>query len=157
MAPWNQALRTGTLAGSIASLTSMVALLAAGRREAGTPIAPLNAVSHWIWGDRALWQQRASWRHTVAGYVIHHGASVFWGVLYAKAWAAREGASRRPVPTLAGAGVAAGAACLVDLRLTPHRLTPGFEHQLSRPALGAVYACFALGLAAGAMLAARRR
>ena len=155
MSPWKQSLRTGALAGSLASITSMAALLVAGRRQAGTPIAPLNAISHWIWGDRALRQEQADLRHTLTGYLIHHAASVFWGVLYARAWATRREA-QAPRPALAGAAVASSVACFVDYRLTPRRLTPGFEHHLSRPALGMVYGCFALGLAAGALLAARR-
>lgn len=155
MSPWKQALHTGVIAGSLASLTSMAALLAAGRRQAGTPIAPLNATSHWIWGDRALRQEQPSLRHTATGYLIHHAASVFWGVIYARVWATRRRATS-PRAALAGAAVTSGVACLVDYRLTPQRLTPGFEHHLSRPALGAVYACFALGLAAGALLGARR-
>ena len=57
----------------------------------------------------------------------------------------------------AGAVTAAAVACFVDYRLTPRRLTPGFEHRLSSKALLAVYACFAVGLAIGSMAAARRR
>jgi len=33
--------------------------------------------------------------------------------------------------------------------LTPKRLTPGFEHELSRTAMAGVYAAMAVGLAAG--------
>jgi hypothetical protein len=42
-------------------------------------------------------------------------------------------------------------ACFVDYRMTPERLTPGFEHRLSSRALLGVYACFAVGLALGSM------
>ena len=53
-------------------------------------------------------------------------------------------------PTLtivaAAVGVAAGA-CLVDLRCTPRRLTPGFERRLRPSSLAVVYGAFALGLA----------
>ncbi|HSV79850.1 MAG TPA: hypothetical protein VLK85_11705 [Ramlibacter sp.] len=41
---------------------------------------------------------------------------------------------------------ASAVACFVDYRLTPKRLTPGFEHRLGKPELANVYACFALGL-----------
>jgi hypothetical protein len=52
---------------------------------------------------------------------------------------------------LLGAAATSAAACFVDFRLTPHRFTPGYEHRLSDSALAAVYAAFAVGLAAGAM------
>ena len=52
---------------------------------------------------------------------------------------------------LLGAAATSAAACLADFRLTPHRFTPGHEHRLSNTALAAVYAAFAVGLAAGAM------
>jgi len=41
--------------------------------------------------------------------------------------------------------------------MTPQRLTPGFEHRLSTPALLEVYTSFALGLALGSMVMGRRR
>lgn len=151
---WKQALREGAIAGSCASVASAAALLAAGRHNGQHPAAPVNAVSHWLWGDPALRRDAPSWRHTFAGYVVHHGASIFWAVLHARAWGIRPRA-RRPLPALAGSAVAAGLACWVDYRLTPARFTPGFEHRLSRGQMAAVYASLALGLAAGSLLAQR--
>jgi hypothetical protein len=156
MRSWRSTLREGFIAGSVASILSVAALLVAGRRGPQRPAAPVNAISHWLWGDGALHQDEPSLRHTASGYLIHHAASVFWGVLHARAWGERAEA-KRPLPALAGAAVAAGVACFVDFRMTPHRLTPGFEHRLSRPALAGVYTCFAIGLALGSLLAGRRR
>jgi hypothetical protein len=156
MTDWKQALREGVISGSMASLLSTAALAQAGRRENGTPAAPVNAISHWLWGRPALRQDRPTLRHTLVGYLIHHCASVFWGVLHAGAWGHRSGA-KRPVPALAGATAAAAIACFVDYRMTPERLTPGFEHRLSTAAMVAVYGCFALGLALGSMAAGRTR
>ena len=152
MNQWIQALREGAFAGTLASLLSTVALLVAGRRENGDAAAPVNAISHWFWGRCALRQDGPSLRHTLAGYLIHHGASVFWGTLHARAWGCRPRA-KQPGPALAGAATAAAVAYFVDYRLTPQRLTPGFEHRLSSGALFAVYACFALGLAIGSVAA----
>lgn len=148
-------MREGLIAGSVASAVSTVALLAAGRKEPRRALAPVNAISHWIWGDLALRQNEPSLRHTMTGYLIHHAASVFWAVLHARAWGERREA-KRPGPALAGAAAAAGVACFVDYQMTPQRLTPGFEHRLSRPAMAGVYAGFAIGLALGSLLAARR-
>jgi hypothetical protein len=156
MGPWKKALREGAIAGSVASLASTAALAAVGRRENGSAAAPINATSHWLWGRPALRKDRPSLRHTLTGYAVHHGASVFWATLHARVWGTRPQA-RQPGPALAGAAAAAAVACFVDYRLTPERLTPGFEHRLSRKAMFAVYACFALGLAAGSMAAAAAR
>jgi hypothetical protein len=154
MTSWEQALREGLVAGSVASLLSTVALALAGHRENGHAAAPVNAISHWFWDRQAL---RANWpslRHTLAGYLVHHGASVFWGTLHARAWGCRPQA-KQPGPALAGAAAAAAFAYFVDYQLTPQRLTPGFEHRLSSRAMLAVYACFALGLAIGSVAAPR--
>lgn len=148
-------MREALIAGSVASVVSTAALLVAGRKEPRRALAPVNAISHWIWGDLALHQDEPSLRHTLTGYLIHHAASVFWAVLHARAWGERPQA-KRPGPALAGAAAAAGVACFVDYQMTPQRLTPGFEHRLSRPAMAGVYASFAIGLALGSLLAARR-
>jgi hypothetical protein len=125
-------------------------LAQAGRRENRSAAAPVNATSQWVWGNPALREDGANARNTLVGYLIHHGASIFWGVLHARVWGMRREAKRLR-PALAGAGAAATIAYLVDYRLTPRRLTPGFEHRLSTAARVAVYGCFALGLALGSM------
>jgi hypothetical protein len=153
MSPWKPALREGAISGSVASLLSAAFLLLAGYRECRHPAAPVNAISHWIWDTPALSENGASASHTLAGYLIHHAASIWWGVWHAKAWGTRARA-KRPVPALVGGATAAAVACFVDYRLTPQRLTPGFEHRLSSRAMVGVYACFALGLALGSMAVA---
>ena len=155
MSTWKEAFREGLVSGSLASLFSASYLAYAGWRR-GTPAAPVNAVSHWFFGDRSLRQDAPSAAYTVTGYVTHHVAAIFWAVLHAKAWGARPEA-KSPLPAAAGAVAAAGVACFVDYQLTPKRLTPGFEHRLARPEMTAVYACFALGLMAGSLLMKKRR
>lgn len=143
------------VAGSLASVFSAVALVLCGQRETGSPAATLNAVSHWCWREEALYRQGADVRHTVLGYLIHHGASVFWGALLA--WALHGKPAGKPAH-VAAAGIATSAvACFVDFRLTPERLTPGFEHRLSRRSLAVVYGAFAAGLAVGFLLIGGRK
>lgn len=156
MDPWKDAVREGVLAGSVASVLSAAALVAGGIRENGAAAAPVNAISHWFWDRRALRQDGTSWRFTLAGYVVHHAASIFWATLHARAWGMRPEA-KRPAAAVAGAATAAAVACFVDYRLTPRRLTPGFEHRLSSSALFGVYTCFAIGLAIGSMATGARR
>jgi hypothetical protein len=156
MDSWNQALRDGVIAGSVASLSSTAALALAGHWENGDPAAPVNAISHWLWDRRALRQNGPSLRHTLIGFLIHHSASIFWGTLHARAWGCRPRAKELG-PALAVAGATAAFAYFVDYRLTPRRLTPGFEHRLSSKSMLAVYVCFALGLAAGSIAAGHAR
>ena len=155
MSTWKEALREGAVSGSIASVLSAAYLAWAGRRR-GTPAAPLNAVSHWFFGDKALREDDPSALYTLTGYLTHHGASIFWGTLHAKAWGADQ-AHKEPLPALAGAAAASAVACFVDYQLTPKRLTPGFEHRLGKPEMANVYVCFAVGLAVGTLLLRRRR
>jgi hypothetical protein len=155
MQTWKDAWREGLVSGTAASIASTAALVIAGRRENGSAAAPVNAVSHWIWDREALAADETSAKHTLAGYAVHHGASLFWATLHARVWGMRP-ANKRPARALAGAATAAAVACFVDFKLTPQRLTPGFEHRLSRRSMAVVYACFALGLAAGSMALRRR-
>ena len=138
-------------AGTVASVFSAVALMVCGRRETGSSAAPINAVSHWYWREEALYFRQTDIKHTVLGYLTHHGASVFWGALFAGALHGRP-AARNPGAVLAGSMVTSAVACFVDFHLTPPRLTPGFEHRLSQRSLAAVYGSFAAGLAVGALL-----
>jgi hypothetical protein len=156
MNAWHVALREGAVSGNLAGLLSAAALALAGRREVADPGAPANATSHWVWGDEALARRGSDLRHTATGIVIHQLASVFWATLHARMVAGRSAATR-PLPALAAASATAAAACLVDLRVAPHRLSPGFEHRLSGLALVAVYGSFAIGLALGSAWVQRRR
>jgi hypothetical protein len=148
---WNAALREAAVSGTLASLFSAGALAFAGRREQQRPAAPMNATSQWLWGQReALGAERADRRHTLTGYVVHHLAASFWAVLHARALSDRAMASR-VAPAMAAAATTAAIAAVVDLKFTPERFTPGFQHRVSTPALAAAYACFALGLAVGSL------
>lgn len=142
----------GALAGSVASILSAAVLLIGGQRRTGSAAAPINAVSHWWWGNEALHRRAVDVRHTALGYATHHMASVFWGLVLSAC------ISRRHLPK-SNAGIAAASAvtsavaCLVDFQMTPSRLTPGFEHRVSRPALATTYVAFAVGLAIGCIAA----
>ncbi|MCC2677216.1 MAG: hypothetical protein K0R89_2640 [Ramlibacter sp.] len=154
MTTWKEALFEGAVAGTAASVLSGAYLAWRGWRR-GETAAPVNAVSHWFFGDRSLREDKPSWKYTLTGYLTHHGAAIFWGVLHAKAWGARREA-KKPLPAAAGAVAAASVACLVDYQLTPKRLTPGFEHRLGKPEMANVYAFFALGLMLGSMAMRKR-
>jgi hypothetical protein len=154
MEPWKTAFQRGLVGGATSSLLSTMTLAALGKREAGSAYAPTNAVSHWIWGDKAARHDAPSGRYTLSGYLIHHGSATFWSVIFERLCGDLLD-RKNPAITL-GVGTAASAvACFTDYQLTPQRLHPGYEKRLSRPALALVYGSFGVGLALGAMLCRR--
>lgn len=156
MKSWEQAIRDGAVTGSFASIASTVALSVCGRREDDNASAPTNAVSHWVWGDKAIRSNGPSVRYTVSGYAIHHASSTLWGVVYEK-WFGGHADRGTLGPALGGSALIAALACFVDYNLTPKRLRPGFEQRLSRPSLFLVYASFGASLALRALAAGRLR
>ena len=155
MKTWRQALRDALIVGSFASLTSLAAMVLRSRAENGTPWASVNAPSHWVWGNIALRQDGRSLRYTALGLAIHHASAGFWGMLHEKLLCS-DGVVKADGRLLAAAALTTAVAAWVDLRLVPHRLTPGFQRRLSSPSLLAVYALFGIGLAAGSYLANRQ-
>jgi hypothetical protein len=155
MNKWKIAVREGAVAGTVASILSTAVLATAGQRQAGSAVAPTNAVSHWLWGEESLHAQRPTLRHTLTGYVTHHLASVFWAALYSLLYGHRDEA--KTVPQAIAGGVATSAvACLVDYQMVPKRLTPGYEHRISTGAMVATYGALAAGFALGALLLQQR-
>ena len=143
--PWNRTLERAAISGTVASVLSTLTLTALGRGEARSALGPINAVSHWYWGDRAARQDGASVKYTLPGYLTHHGASVFWAVVFERLFGRR--ARRNPATALATGMTVATLAATVDYTITPKRLTPGYEKRLSVPSLVVVYAAFGVGLA----------
>ena len=147
---WRQTVHDAWVSGSAASIASTVCLSLAGKAELNRLAAPLNGPSQWVWGRHAPYENRFSLQYTIVGYLIHHAASVFWAILHEKLrqrMARADAATAAIVPAVA----TTTAAYIVDFHFTPKRLTPGFEHRLSRGALLMVYGSFAIGLAAAAL------
>jgi len=140
--------RGALLSGALASVASALVLAWRGRVEAGDAAAPLNGPSQWVWGRHAPSMHGFSVRYTVVGYAIHHLAATFWATLF-------EGVRQRGNAIVPLAVGTAAVANVVDYKLTPKRLQPGYERQISRRSLAMTYAAFAAGLAAGALLQRR--
>lgn len=156
MENWETSLQRGLVGGATASFTSTLALALLGKNSSDSMAAPVNAISHWIWGDQAARHDDASLRYTVPGYLIHHASATFWAVLFERFFG-RLLDKKQAALTLKAATAATAVACFTDYQLTPQRLRPGFEKRLPTPALAAVYLSFGIGLAAGAMLCRRHR
>src|SRR5690606_346487 len=71
MKNWSEAMRDGVVSGALAALSTVAVLALRGYREEGSAAAPLNAVSHVYWGDRALHKNRTTMRYTGAGLATH--------------------------------------------------------------------------------------
>ncbi|QYF95247.1 hypothetical protein KY495_08880 [Massilia sp. PAMC28688] len=156
MENWTTAMKRGVLSGSSASVISTLALAALGKRETNSMFAPTNAVSHWIWGDKAFNHNGPSLRYTVTGYLIHHASATFWGVLFERLLG-RKLDNKGVAATLATSAAATAVACLTDYKLTPQRLQPGFDERLSKESVALVYGAFAVGLFAATMLMHRKQ
>lgn len=154
MENWKTAMQRGLVSGTSASLLSTAALAAMGKGETGSSFAPTNAISHWIWGDRAMRRDNPSLRYTLTGYLIHHLSATFWAVLFERFMGERLDRTNT-AQTLQAATLASAVACFTDYQLTPKRLRPGYEKRLSTSSLAVVYGAFGLGLAAGVLLSRR--
>ncbi len=153
---WKVTIGKGMLPGALASTASAAVLALCSRKESGSMFAGANAVSHWLWGDKAFRRDTPSWKYTLVGYGIHHASSLFWAALFEQA-AGKVLARRSTRATLAASAAATAVACFVDYQMTPKRLRPGFEQRVSRGSLALVYVAFGLGLAAGALINHRQR
>lgn len=143
---WGDAWRCALRSGSAASALSAGMLALCGKLERNSPAGPVNAPSQWVWGEREAYNRRASLRHTLVGYVVHHIASLGWATLHEK-HVARLVEGRPLAVRLGAAGLTAAFACFVDYKVARGRLQPGFDKHLGRTSLLLVYAAFAAGLA----------
>lgn len=148
---WRTAFTNALTSGSVASLLSAAALADCGRREPGTAAGPLNGPSQWVFGSWAARRRDASLRHTLLGYAIHHVVSIGWATVHEK-HITRLFPRRSVVGQLAAGAITAGLAYLVDYKVAPRRLQPGYDKQLSGSSLVLVYASFAVGLLLGGMI-----
>lgn len=156
MENWTTAMKRGLFSGSSASVISTLALAALGKRDTNSVFAPTNAVSHYIWGDKAYKKNGLSLRYTLTGYLIHHASATFWGVLFERLLG-RKLDDKSVATTLATSAAATAVACLTDYKLTPERMQPGYEERLSGPSVALVYGAFAVGLFAATMLMHRNK
>jgi hypothetical protein len=156
MTTWKDALAEGLLSGTLAAVLSAAVVAVAGRKQSGSAIAPINAVSHWLWGDAAAREESIDARHTGVGAVTQMLAGIFWGTLHAKL------RPRVPhsdiVPAAIAGGVATAAvAGVVDYGLIPKRFTPGYELRVSSGAVLLALGAIAAGIAAGTVAFTRAR
>lgn len=148
--------------GTVSGLAVALAASLAGKREASSYSAPLNATSHILWGDEAARHSTPSLKYTASGFVLNHAAALMWAAVYEKwvepaveRWFAQRPALAPLAPAVSAAAVSAGA-YVTDYYLVPKRFTPGYEKRLSGKSMMAIYSALALGLAASTLLMQHR-
>lgn len=151
---WSETGRQALVSGSLASILSTAVLAARGAAEVGSAVAPTNATSHWLWGERAYEEYRPTLKHTAIGYLTHHASAIFWALVLERALDRKH--HRSTVQIIGSAALTTALAAFVDYQLTPRRLRPGFEEHLSRGSLIATFAAIGTGLAIGALLNRRQ-
>jgi hypothetical protein len=141
-------LRTGI----VATAATTLAVAALGEAEEGNAIAPMNAVSHILWGERAALQNRPSLKYTFTGGLLNTAAILGWAGVHEVLFGRRSVAARSVTGALVGGAAVSALAYVTDYYLVPKRFTPGFEKRLSNRSLCGVYTTLALSLAAGSLL-----
>lgn len=141
-----------TAAPASAATTAVVSLC--GEAEERNAVAPLNAVSHILWGDSAARQDDLSLKHTATGVALNTLAITSWAGVYEAIFGgrARRGSNRA---ALFGGIATSALAYVTDYYVVPRRFTPGFEKRLSPLSMFTVYATLALSLPIASILGRR--
>lgn len=131
--------------GAAATAATTAAASLCGRIEEGEPVAPLNAISHILYGDEAAAHDEPSTKYTMPGILLNTAAITGWAVVHELVFNGRRRPQTLPAAIAAGAATSA-LAYVTDYYLVPKRFTPGFEKRLSNKSLAGVYATLALSL-----------
>lgn len=137
-------LETGVSAAVATTVTAVIC----GVMEDGKSVAPVNAVSHIVWGDVAAAQDGVSARYTATGLALNAAAVTGWAGIHELI---QDGTGEKPDATraLVTGAVVSALAYFTDYYLVPNRFTPGFEKRVSNTSLLAIYSALALSLAFG--------
>lgn len=141
-----QDLLTRTLRSAVPpAVTTAVAVAACGHAEGESAVAPINAISHILWGDSAARKEGLTVRHTLAGGALNSAAVIAWTGVYEAMFGKAARGGNVPAAILGGVSTAA-LAYITDYHVVPERFTPGFEKRLSPKSLFLVYATLALSI-----------
>jgi hypothetical protein len=146
----------GLSTGKLASAATAGAAALCGQLEIGKPFAPINAISHVVFGVDANEQDEASRKYTATRALVNDAASISWAALHEQLFG-RTAEKGNLALVLGGSAGIAALAYLTDYHLVPKRLTPGIEKRLSSRSLFVIYTALALSLAAGSMINAHRK
>ena len=131
--------------GAVAATATTLAVAWCGENENGNALAPINAVSHCLWGERAAAAAGPSVKYTLTGLAVNGAAVMFWAGTQEVLLGRRIDRGGVANALLGGAAVA-GLAYVTDYYLVPKRFTPGFEKRLSGRSLFTIYTVLGLSL-----------
>ena len=136
-------IREGLRAGTIAAAATAGALLGLGHAH-GAAVRPLNSIAHIVAGSRAYYMEGVDWLITPLAIVVHLASILAWGTVFSLLTRDVRG------PRLYLAALAfAAATWVIDYKVVPDRLRPGFESGLSGLEIAVVYLVLGLSLAWG--------
>jgi hypothetical protein len=148
-----QLIRNVAIVGSVASAVTTITALAGGRRDAGSALAPMNAVSHIAWGGAPPAGEGSGARNTAMGLALHTGACLFWASVFELVFG--RSARRSPTRLVLGGLQMALLSYVTDYHVVSARFRPGYERYLSKGSLAGVYVTLAGAFALGAALTRR--
>ena len=143
-----QTLRDGIGRAQFVAASAALAVAAVGWLENGDAATPLNAVSHIAWGDESFERAELSVKYTGAGLALNQVSVASWALLHEWIFGRARDEGKWGI-SLAGGFLVSALAYLVDFKLVPEKLKPGFERKLSSGSLIAVYLLLALALGWG--------
>ena len=156
MTLWRQFVQNTLTTGQVSSAATTLAIGLCGSLENRNSLAPINAISHIAWGEKAATREGPSLKYTVTGLVLNTAAVTGWAGFYELLFGRR--ADTRDVPgALVGGGITSAVAYITDYHVVPPRFTPGFEKRLSGRSLLVIYATLGLSLGIGALGGRNRR
>jgi hypothetical protein len=133
---------------AVASIATGAALMVLGERQGRGALRPIDASSHWLYGDKEASGADVPIDRTAVGLATNYFATMFWSFLMEK-WL---GPRKRTLPEMALAGGSTAAlAAVIDYVFMPRRLSPGWELALTRKSMAGAFAAMAAGLTAGAL------
>ncbi|MCE9557836.1 MAG: hypothetical protein K8R88_02685 [Armatimonadetes bacterium] len=113
--------------------------------------SPLNAIAHIFFGDEAIGVNRPVTKCLVSGTILNLGAALGWAAIAEFGYYFLKISAGHVFPTVALSAAVTVLAYITDFVIVPKRLTPGFEHVLSRRSLYLVYGVLALALTLGGL------
>ena len=143
-----QTLRDGAVRSQLVAASAALAVALVGQIENGDGIAPLNAVSHIAWGDESFERAELSLKYSGAGLALNQVSVTSWALLHEWIFGKARDEGKWQI-SLAGGFLVSALAYVVDFKLVPEKLKPGFERKLSSGGLLAVYLLLALALGWG--------
>ena len=150
-----QAAIDGAQVGKWVGPLSLAAASVCGWIENRDAISPVNAVSHVVFGDEAFEQSTPSLKYTMTAVALNDSACLSWATIFQ--WLFGDAADKGNVPfALLGGALVSTGAYMVDYKIVPQRLTPGFEKHISGRSLAVVYVVLGLSMAL-VSLSKRRR